>query len=580
MAGRRGKRFRAGVRQGRPRPPPLAGRSRRPGQGDGWHQVRRDGRSPPAPRGERPPCRGAAPRHAGPAARARQGGCRRGVRRRDAAKAATEAGADHVGAQDLADRVNDGWTDFDVAITTPDLMGPVVSKLGRILGPRARCRTPRSGRSPTTSPRPSREAKAGKVEYRTDRQAIVHLTIGKAELRRARSARELRRRDRRDRSRPSGRRQGSLPAVGHPGDDDGPRHPCRRVPNTRGRDPRERRERSDVVRGGRALAGGGACVESRHTNLPQTVGGARQRRARKTGAGEVLSRCSEPACARALSSRSTGTDPDHMDKEQKSALVDEIADRLGEASAIFAVDYRGISVPQAAELRAKLSEADATFRVVKNRLAKRAVERVGTGELDQLLEGPTALTFVKGDAVTAAKAISTFGRQHDILEYKGGIMDGAPLKPDEFLGSPAFPASTFCAGSSSASRRARSPGSCAASRRWSPASRSRWARSTSRAWSGARSRRRPAPRSPLPTRSPPRSPSRGARRDRGGARRRNGGGARCRGRGCAGKSAEADDEDAEQDVQPAATSEAEPAEDGAAGEAPGGDVQEETKSEE
>ena len=121
-----------------------------------------------------------------------------------------------------------------------------------------------------------------------------------------------------------------------------------------------------------------------------------------------------------------------MRKEDKAALVDEIADRLGEVETIFAVDYRGISVPQAAELRARLAEADATFRVVKNRLAKRAAERAGTAELDQLFEGPTALAFVKGDAVTAAKAISTFGRQHDILEYKGGLMDGALLDPDQF----------------------------------------------------------------------------------------------------------------------------------------------------
>jgi large subunit ribosomal protein L10 len=121
-----------------------------------------------------------------------------------------------------------------------------------------------------------------------------------------------------------------------------------------------------------------------------------------------------------------------MRKEDKAALVDQIADRLGEAEAIFAVDYRGISVPQAAELRAKLAEADATFRVVKNRLAKRAVDRAGTAELDQLFEGPTALAFVKGDAVTAAKTIATFGRQHDILEYKGGLMDGAPLDVEQF----------------------------------------------------------------------------------------------------------------------------------------------------
>jgi large subunit ribosomal protein L10 len=121
-----------------------------------------------------------------------------------------------------------------------------------------------------------------------------------------------------------------------------------------------------------------------------------------------------------------------MRKEDKAVLVDEIADRLGDAEAVFAVDYRGITVPQAAELRAKLTEADTTFRVVKNRLAKRATERAGTAELDPLFEGPTALALVKGDAVAAAKAISTFGRQHDILEYKGGLMDGAPLEPDQF----------------------------------------------------------------------------------------------------------------------------------------------------
>ena len=122
-----------------------------------------------------------------------------------------------------------------------------------------------------------------------------------------------------------------------------------------------------------------------------------------------------------------------MRKEDKAALVDEIADRLGDAEAIFAVDYRGITVPQAAELRAKLAEAETSFRVVKNRLAKRATERAGTAELDPLFEGPTALALVKGDAVAAAKAISTFGRQHDILAYKGGLMDGAPLDPDQFM---------------------------------------------------------------------------------------------------------------------------------------------------
>jgi large subunit ribosomal protein L10 len=121
-----------------------------------------------------------------------------------------------------------------------------------------------------------------------------------------------------------------------------------------------------------------------------------------------------------------------MNKDQKAAAVDEIAQRLSEAEAIFAIDYRGISVPEAAELRANLREADATFRVVKNRLAKRAVEKAGTAELSELFDGPIALAFVKGDAVVAAKAISTFARQHQVLEYRGGLMEGAPLDPEQF----------------------------------------------------------------------------------------------------------------------------------------------------
>jgi large subunit ribosomal protein L1 len=98
----------------------------------------------------------------------------------DAARAATEAGADHVGAQDLADRVQEGWTDFDVAIATPDLMGPVVSKLGRVLGPQGKMPNPKVGTVTNDVAKAVQEAKAGKVEYRTDRQGVVHLAIGKA----------------------------------------------------------------------------------------------------------------------------------------------------------------------------------------------------------------------------------------------------------------------------------------------------------------------------------------------------------------------------------------------------------------
>jgi large subunit ribosomal protein L10 len=129
-----------------------------------------------------------------------------------------------------------------------------------------------------------------------------------------------------------------------------------------------------------------------------------------------------------------------MDRAQKEAQVEEMKAALGEAEAIFAVDYRGISVPQAAELRAKLRDADASFRIVKNRLAKIAIADSEGEGLEPLLEGPTALTFVKGDPVTAAKAISTFAREHDVLEFKGGFMEGAALDPDQFKSIARLPA--------------------------------------------------------------------------------------------------------------------------------------------
>jgi large subunit ribosomal protein L1 len=96
----------------------------------------------------------------------------------DKAREAEEAGADHVGADDLAERVEGGFTDFDVAIATPDMM-PVVGKLGRILGPQGKMPNPKVGTVTQDIAKAVSESKAGKVEYRTDRSAIVHLPIGK-----------------------------------------------------------------------------------------------------------------------------------------------------------------------------------------------------------------------------------------------------------------------------------------------------------------------------------------------------------------------------------------------------------------
>ena len=121
-----------------------------------------------------------------------------------------------------------------------------------------------------------------------------------------------------------------------------------------------------------------------------------------------------------------------MNREEKAAAVAELTEDLKGADAIFAVDYRGISVTGAAELRTKLRDADASFKVVKNRLAKRAAADAGAEGIDELLVGPTALTLIKGDAVIAAKAISDFAKEHEVPTYKGGVMDGAPLDADGF----------------------------------------------------------------------------------------------------------------------------------------------------
>ncbi len=120
-----------------------------------------------------------------------------------------------------------------------------------------------------------------------------------------------------------------------------------------------------------------------------------------------------------------------MNREQKATAVAEIAEQIKESDAIFAIDYRGISVTQAAAVRGQLRDADATFRVVKNTLTERAAEEAGCRALKALLSGPTALTFVRGDAATAAKAISTFNRETELLAFKGGVMNGETLEVDE-----------------------------------------------------------------------------------------------------------------------------------------------------
>src|ERR671932_705176 len=120
-----------------------------------------------------------------------------------------------------------------------------------------------------------------------------------------------------------------------------------------------------------------------------------------------------------------------MNREQKSAAIAEIVDQIKESQAVFAVDFRGISVPQAADVRTRLRDADATFRVVKNTLTERAADQAGAEGLKAYLEGPTAMTFVRGDAAAAAKALADFRRASGLLTFKGGWMNGEALTAEQ-----------------------------------------------------------------------------------------------------------------------------------------------------
>ncbi len=120
-----------------------------------------------------------------------------------------------------------------------------------------------------------------------------------------------------------------------------------------------------------------------------------------------------------------------MNREQKAATIEALAAEIDGSDAVFAVDYRGITVAQVAELRSRLRDADATFQVVKNSLTERAADQVGAESLKSLLSGPTALTFVRGDAALAAKAIADQARVTQLLPFKGGLMNGDVLDADQ-----------------------------------------------------------------------------------------------------------------------------------------------------
>lgn len=120
-----------------------------------------------------------------------------------------------------------------------------------------------------------------------------------------------------------------------------------------------------------------------------------------------------------------------MPTEEKVRRVAELAERIGSSAALFLTEYRGLTVSEISELRRSLREADASFSVVKNTIMERAASAAGREELTSFLSGPSAVAFVDGDAVTAAKALTGIAKRFPALVLKGGWMDGRPLTAEE-----------------------------------------------------------------------------------------------------------------------------------------------------
>lgn len=119
-----------------------------------------------------------------------------------------------------------------------------------------------------------------------------------------------------------------------------------------------------------------------------------------------------------------------MSKAERQAAVEEITGHFRGSSAALLTEYRGLTVKQLKELRRSLG-ADTQYAVVKNTLTKRAATEAGIAGLDELLAGPSAIAFIKGDPVQAAKGLRDFAKANPLLVIKGGVMDGKPLSAAE-----------------------------------------------------------------------------------------------------------------------------------------------------
>ncbi|UQS83938.1 50S ribosomal protein L10 [Bombilactobacillus thymidiniphilus] len=123
----------------------------------------------------------------------------------------------------------------------------------------------------------------------------------------------------------------------------------------------------------------------------------------------------------------------------KQELVDEVADKMTRAQSVIVVDYLGLDVAQVTDLRHQLHEADVEMKVIKNSILRRAAQKAGFEGLDEVFTGPTAVAFSYEDPIVAAKTISKFAEDADVLEIKGGVIEGevqSLAKIDEYAHMP------------------------------------------------------------------------------------------------------------------------------------------------
>ena len=120
-----------------------------------------------------------------------------------------------------------------------------------------------------------------------------------------------------------------------------------------------------------------------------------------------------------------------VSRAQKEQMVADYADKLSRSNAIFLTDYRGLTVSQMESLRGKIREAGGAHNIVKNTLAARALEAANLPVLEDMLNGPTAISYAFEEVPALAKALEDFAKETEILEIKGGLMDGNVLGPEQ-----------------------------------------------------------------------------------------------------------------------------------------------------